>query len=114
MILYGIKNCDTVKKARSFLDARGIAYQFHDFRSDGLDKNLLQHFLAHGSHDALINKRSTTWKQLSSDEQNAVNNGDITAVCLANPTLLKRPILAINGIIAVGFSEQQYLALLQR
>lgn len=110
--LYGIKNCDTVKKARTWLETHGIAYRFHDFRSDGLDKDLLNIWLAQLSADTLINKRSTTWKQLTSDEQARINAGDVIEICLNNPTLIKRPVLALEESVQVGFSDKQYSSLL--
>lgn len=108
MILYGIKNCDTVKKARSYLTAQGIAYQFHDFREDGLDVALLTRWIESVGASALINKRSTTWKQLTAADIARIDNGDVLDICLANPTLIKRPVLDNKGTLTIGFSEKQY------
>lgn len=110
-VLFGIKNCDTVKKARSFLEKNNIAYRFHDFRVDGINEALIQQWLQQLPAEQLVNKRSTTWKQLDNTAQAAVNNGDITSVCCANPTLIKRPVLQLNGGLHTGFSDKQYSAL---
>jgi arsenate reductase (glutaredoxin) len=110
-VLYGIKNCDTVKKARNFLQQQGVDYQFHDFREQGISADLIHTWLQQLSAEQLINKRSTTWKQLSSEQQAQINQGDIIDVCLAHPTLIKRPVLAHNNTISVGFNDQHYLAL---
>ncbi|SRR5690554_5781190 len=107
-ILFGIKNCDTVKKARKYLDNKAIAYRFHDFRSDGISKELIEQWLEQIPAERLINKRSTTWKQLEPAEKEQVVQGDIIAICIAQPTLLKRPILVHDNSIYNGFSEKNY------
>src|SRR5690554_3103487 len=107
-ILFGIKNCDTVRKARKYLDNKTIAYRFHDFRSDGINQELLDQWLVQLPADKLINKRSTTWKQLDAASQEKALQGDIVALCIEKPTLLKRPILIHNKTIYNGFSEKIY------
>lgn len=113
--LFGIKNCDTVKKARKWLDASERQYHFHDFRTDGLTEQNISRWLEHIEPAILVNKRSTTWKQLS-DEEKSHFDGDTledTAkqIILAQPTLLKRPILEKGSDVYVGFKEQQYLSI---
>lgn len=105
--LYGIKNCDTVKKARSWLDKNQVTYQFHDFRIDGLDAAQVKNWISELGLETLVNKRSTTWKEL--DEQTK-NNFDATAVQVitANPTLIKRPLLDIGTQKYVGFKDTEY------
>lgn len=107
-VLYGIKNCDTVKKARKWLEANAVDYLFHDFRADGLAAPLLQDWLQTVGIDTLVNKRSTTWKQLTATEQQNVLAGNAIPVLLANPTLIKRPVLAHDNEITVGFKESLY------
>ncbi|OKY27772.1 MULTISPECIES: ArsC family reductase [Thalassotalea] len=106
--LYGIKNCDTVKKARKWLDEHNITYQFHDFRTDGLDNNQLQQFVAMSSWDLLLNKRSTTFRNL--DEHIKTNLSDTVASeqVLLQPTLLKRPLLLIDDQLHLGFKAENY------
>ena len=114
--LYGISNCDTVKKARKFLDDRAVDYRFHDFRKDGLTSKQVQTWLRQLDIDTLINKRSRTWKELSAKQRAAVETGDAVAVVVENPTLIKRPLMEISrgktvGKPTVGFDQKQYLAL---
>ena len=85
--LYGIKNCDTVKKARRWLDDHGVKYQFHDFRQDGLDKKQLSSWVELLGREVIVNKRSTTWR---------------------NPTLIKRPVVQYNKVLLVGFKEAEF------
>ncbi len=111
IVLYGIKNCDTVKKARQWLDDKGVAYQFHDFRSDGLTKDKVTHWLDTLGTETLVNKRSTTWKQLSEDDR-AKAFGDAAAdVILAHPTLIKRPLLDTGSVLHCGFKSSDYAQL---
>lgn len=107
-ILFGIKNCDTVKKARTYLDSKTIDYRFHDFRSDGISPELIQQWLQQIPAELLVNKRSTTWKQLDAATQELIKQGDIIDACLAQPTLLKRPILVCNNKVYNGFSTKVY------
>lgn len=112
--LYGIKQCDTVKKARRWLDAHGLAYRFHDFRADGLSENELAPWIKAVGWEALVNRRGTTWRNL--DEQTRVNLDATSAAAalLAHPTLIKRPVLDHRGIIAVGFDAGHYQRLFQQ
>jgi arsenate reductase len=106
--LFGIKNCDTVKKARRWLEAENIAYNFHDFRSDGLNAEQVDQWIKHLGVDTLINKRSTTWKTLSDTEKETVMNGHASPLILEHPTLIKRPLLVTKSQFHVGFSEKTY------
>lgn len=111
--VFGIPNCDTVKKARKWLEQNGVSYDFHDFRSDGLDETLLLSMQAAVGWEALINKRSTTFRNLNADikEQlggKSLNEAVAKATLLANPTLIKRPVLMTNTITTVGFKDAQY------
>lgn len=106
--LYGIKNCDTVKKARAWLDMRKISYEFHDFRLDGLTADQVDAWLRDLGVKTLINKSSTTWKQLSPEQQAIALGGQATALILAFPTLIKRPVLTQGESITLGFKPEQY------
>ncbi len=103
--LYGIKNCDTVKKAYNWLDQHGIAYQFHDFRTDGLTPELLQHFADHLDWNKLLNRSSTSWRQLSSEQQSDLNQEKALQLMLTTPTLIKRPILDVGDQLILGFAK---------
>ena len=101
--LYGIKNCDTVKKARQWLDQNSVAYQFHDFRTDGLTPELLQHFADHLDWNTLLNHSSTSWRQLSAEQQSDLTLEKAMLLMLEIPTLIKRPILDTGDKLIIGF-----------
>lgn len=107
-ILYGIKNCDSVKKAKKWLEQANIPYQFHDFRSDGFSAELLQELLTFTDLSALLNKRSTTFRNLSDEIKSNLTDEFITEIILAQPTLIKRPLLKHNQALLVGFKDSQY------
>ncbi|MEX1033262.1 MAG: ArsC family reductase [Cellvibrionaceae bacterium] len=107
-VLYGIRNCDTVKKARRWLDARKIDYRFHDFRADGLTEAQVRIWLADLGSDRLINKRSTSWKNLGAHQQAALNAQSAVQLILDNPTLIKRPLVETGKRRLVGFDTDTY------
>ncbi|HSH29950.1 MAG TPA: arsenate reductase [Thiohalobacter sp.] len=110
--LYGITSCDTVRKARRFLDQAGIDYRFHDFRADGLDPSRVDGWLRQLEPAALINRRSTSWRQLPQAQRADLGPAAVKALVLDNPTLIKRPVLEIDGRIEVGFNPEHYRTLL--
>lgn len=112
IVLYGIKNCDSVKKARSWLDARQIAYHFHDYRVDGLEPALLKQFIDHLGLDAVLNQRSSSWRQLSDEQKGDLSPEKARQLMLEIPTLIKRPILALDDQFYVGFNPEHYSAIL--
>lgn len=112
--LYGIKNCDTVKKARRWLDDQQVNYAFHDFREQGLTEAQVKQWVQELGWETLVNKRSTTWKALAADVRDTLDNDSVVAVILANPTLIKRPLLDNGNKRDVGFSDKQYQALFKR
>jgi Spx/MgsR family transcriptional regulator len=113
LILYGIPNCSTVKKARDWLEINHIAYEFHDFKKQGVSQQLLKNWLAQIPHEKLINRAGLTWRGL----QDSVKEGivdDVSAMALMQEktSVIKRPIVEKNGkIIALGFSEADYKAI---
>jgi Spx/MgsR family transcriptional regulator len=111
MILYGIKNCDTVKKARRWLEDNGQEFTFHDVRTDGLDKTEVKRWLREAGFEVVVNKRSTTWKQLDDVQKDGLSEANSLDLLLANPTLIKRPVLTINDTVLVGFKADQYKAI---
>lgn len=106
--LYGIKNCDTVKKARRWLEAHGVDYQFHDFRQDGLDKKQLGEWVEKLGWEVVVNKRSTTWRALSEQEKEIKTSAQAIKLLLANPTLIKRPVTQNNKTLLIGFKEDEF------
>ena len=110
-VLYGIKNCDTVRKARKWLEAQGIEYTFHDLRSDGLDKKDLSAWEKSVGWEVLLNRRGTTWRQLPEKDKETINETNAIQLMLAQPTLIKRPVLIHKKITHVGFKPAEYEAL---
>ena len=115
LILYGIPNCNTVKKARDWLAANHVAYQFHDFKKQGVSTTLLENWLAQISREQLINRAGLTWRGLqASEKDNVVDNASVMALMLAKTSLIKRPVLEKNGkIIHLGFDETAYKELIK-
>jgi Spx/MgsR family transcriptional regulator len=109
--LYGIKNCDTIKKARNYLKQKDIHYSFHDYRIDGLSRQQLQQWTAKLGWQALVNKRSATWRQLSDPLKDSFDEQIAIETMLAQPTLIKRPLLEYNCAYYLGFSVASYDAL---
>ncbi len=108
--LYGIKNCDTVRAARKWLDGHQIDYRFHDVRDEPLSAEQIQTWLTDLGL-SLVNKRSTTWKQLTDSERNSLDEGSAVALLLANPTLMKRPLLDTGKALHLGFKADDYQTL---
>ncbi|KQN54942.1 ArsC family reductase [Erwinia sp. E602] len=115
LTMYGIKNCDTIKKARKYLESQGVDYRFHDYRADGLDAALLARFVEVLGWEALLNTRGTTWRKLDEATRNAVNNAAAAQeVMLAQPSIIKRPLLCnAQGSMLLGFSEATYSSFIQ-
>lgn len=110
--LYGIKNCDTVKKARKWLEQHNIDYAFHDLREDGLALAQVQSWVAELGWENLINRRSTTWRELPDEDKSNLNDSAASTLILAHPTLIKRPLLEWQGKVRVGFKESEYESIL--
>jgi len=106
--MYGIKNCDTIKKAQKFLQVQDVDFEFIDFRQNPIDEQTLQRFVDVVGWDKLINKRSTTYRNFTDDEKQNIT----LALTLKNPTLIKRPVLVTGKDVNVGFSEKLYLSLI--
>jgi arsenate reductase (glutaredoxin) len=104
--IYGIKNCDTVKRARKWLDDHGHEYVFHDFRSDGLDNELLDRLVAEIGWDRLINRRSNSWRELPDSDRRNLDEIKAKRLMLDHPTLIKRPVLEQGNRLAAGFSPE--------
>jgi arsenate reductase len=113
--LYGIPNCDTVKKARRWLDAKGIDYAFCDFKKGVLNNKLAEEWLDVIGIDTLLNKRGTTWRALPDATKDSVgkNKKQTAKLLVENPTLIKRPVLKWKKHYHVGFSDQLYSDLFQ-
>jgi arsenate reductase len=113
MILYGIPNCDTVKKARQWLSDFDHPYDFHDFKKQGLATETLQYWLKQVGWAALLNESGSTWRKLSPEQQaSVVDNASAAELLINNLSAIKRPVLVINDRIVVGFKPAHYQALL--
>ena len=108
IVLYGIKNCDTIKKAKKWLTDEGVEFTFHDYRQNGLDAALLNKLEQQLGWEAMINKRGTTWRQLDEAVKASINKDSAKAIMLENPAIIKRPILDNGTTLALGFSTDQY------
>ena len=106
--LYGIPNCDTVKKARKWLENNAVEYQFHDFRKDGLDTSTVESWISALSWEQVVNKRSTSWRALSDETKANMDNATAVAEIIKQPTLIKRPVLVGDNTLQLGFKESDY------
>jgi Spx/MgsR family transcriptional regulator len=112
VILHGIKNCDSVKKARQWLQAQKIDYEFRDFRERPPSMDEIESWMQHCDWQKLLNKRSTSWKNLSSAErERAIDASAVAPLLHANPTLIKRPLLTMDDSVTAGFSNTHYQSL---
>ena len=114
MKLYGIANCDTVKKARAWLDAHGIAYEFHDYKKHGVDATVLTRWMKQAGWEKVVNRRGQTWRKLG-DAEKAEVTGETSAIrlLLAQPSAIKRPAMEINGTLVLGFDPDEYQRVLR-
>ncbi|MFT4517841.1 MAG: arsenate reductase [Halioglobus sp.] len=106
--LYGIKNCDTVKKARKWLESEGVDYHFHDFREDGIEREAVAKWIAELGWETLLNKRSTSWKALDVKARENMNEDAAVEAVLEQATLIKRPLLDTGKERYTGFSAANY------
>lgn len=107
LIIYGIKNCDTVKKARQWLVAAGVEHRFHDFRSDGLDAALISSFEKALGWEALLNTRGTTWRKLAKADKASIDADKAQKLMAAHDAIIKRPIWQKNGEFRLGFAVKE-------
>jgi arsenate reductase len=106
--IYGIKNCDTMKKARAWLDGRGVAYAFHDYKAAGIERGALEGWAREVSWETLLNRAGTTFRALSEKDKTGLTEKEAIALMLAQPSMIKRPVLDIGGTLLVGFKPDQY------
>ena len=106
LIIYGISNCDSCRKARAWLDSNAIKYRFHDLRKDGVETKLLQRWIQFTKWQNLLNKRSATWRRLPESTQRKLDETKALTLMTKYPTLIKRPIAVNGNKITVGFNEE--------
>jgi arsenate reductase (glutaredoxin) len=109
--VYGIKNCDTMKKARRWLESKKIAYHFHDYKAAGIDKAALEGWVKKVGWQVLFNRTGTTFRKLSDADKEDMTERKAVALMLAQPSLIKRPVLDADGKLTVGFKPEEYKAL---
>lgn len=109
--MYGIPNCDSIKKAKKWLDAHNIEYSFHDYRKNGLTESQLKTWATELGWELLLNKRGTTWRQQPDDIKNAINETSAIELMLQHPAMIKRPLLDTGTERKVGFKDTEYSAL---
>ena len=110
--LYGIRNCDTVKKARAWLDGNGIPYAFHDYKTQGVDADRLTEWVDRMGWEKLLNRSGTTFRKLPDAEKIDLDRARAIALMLANPSAIRRPVLVIGDEAIVGFDPDRYATLL--
>lgn len=108
LTVFGIPNCDTVKKAQRWLEQQGIDYQFHDFRRDGIDKALVQTWLKQVDWSDLLNQRSRTWRELGDDLKQNLSKDKAIKLMIDNPTIIKRPVIVTGKVCMIGFNKDEY------
>ncbi|WP_394022062.1 ArsC family reductase [Xanthobacter pseudotagetidis] len=114
LTLYGIPNCDTVKKARTWLDGAGIAYAFHDYKKQGISRDTLARWCKVVGWETLLNRAGTTFRKLPEEDRTGLDEDKAIALMLAQPSMIKRPALESGEILEVGFKPERYAALFGR
>ena len=108
VILYGIPNCDTMKKARAWLAQHEVDYQFHDFKKRGIERQLLREWIGKVGWETLLNRRGMMWRKLPQATREGIDEGRAIEVMLETPSIIKRPVLDVDGRLTVGFNEAEY------
>jgi Spx/MgsR family transcriptional regulator len=108
--VYGIKNCDTMKKARAWLEGRGVAYVFHDYKTDGVSKGQLEAWAKAVGWEALLNRAGTTFRNLPAADKTALTEKKAIALMVGQPSMIKRPVVEMRGRVLVGFKPDRYEA----
>jgi len=106
--IYGIKNCDTMKKAFRWLDDNKIEYRFHDYKKEGLEISMAKAWIDQLGWESVINKRGTTWRKLDEETKNTMDNEKAIEVIVNHSSMIKRPLLIQNGAIYLGFNAEEY------
>lgn len=110
--LYGIPNCDTMKKARKWLDENNIDYEFHDYKKLGVPEKDLKQWVKKSGWEALLNRRGTTWRKLDDNTKNNIDASSAIRIMLDNPSIIKRPVLEAGNKLFIGFNVDEYNSLL--
>ena len=111
--VFGIRNCDTIRKARRWLDGQGVEYSFHDVRSDGLSRTQREGWVKTLGWEKLLNRRGTTWRKLPEAVRDNINKRAAVKLMLEQPAMIKRPVLDLGNSLHLGFSEATWSGLFQ-
>ena len=106
--IYGIRNCDKIKKARSWLEAHEMDYSFHDYKMAGIERNRLEYWCNELGWEVLLNRSGTTFRKLPDSDKHALDAHKATSLMLAHPSLIKRPVMDLHGRLLVGFKPESY------
>lgn len=109
--IHGIKACDTMKKAFTWLDAHGIAYTFHDYKKQGVSRDMLERWCAAVGWETVLNRAGTTFRKLPDDAKQGLDQDKAIALMVEQPSMIKRPVLDTGEVIEVGFKPERYAAL---
>ena len=109
--MFGIPNCDTIKKAKKWLQAEEIGFEFHDYRKQGVDEALVRSFCEDLGWEQVLNKRGTTYRQLTQEQKDGLNEENAIALLVEQPAMIKRPILKVEDKLHIGFKADQYSAI---
>ncbi|MFA0554067.1 ArsC family reductase [Vibrio lentus] len=109
--MFGIPNCDTIKKAKKWLEAEDIEFEFHDYRKQGINEELVKTFCAELGWELVLNKRGTTYRQLTQEQKDTLTEEKAVALLVEQPAMIKRPILNVDGKLHIGFKADQYAAI---
>jgi arsenate reductase len=110
VVIYGIKNCDTMKKARAWLDKQGVAYSFHDYKAAGVERKQLERWSKQLGWEKLLNRSGMTFRKLPDAQKENLSEAKAISLMLAQPSMIKRPVLEVAGKLLVGFSPELYKA----
>jgi arsenate reductase (glutaredoxin) len=106
--IHGIKNCDTMKKARAWLDGHGVAYDFHDYKASGIERGRLEGWATEVGWETLLNRAGTTFRKLPDKDKEGLSEKRAVALMIAQPSMIKRPVLEVGGKLLVGFKPDHY------
>lgn len=106
--IHGIRNCDTMKKAFAWLEAKGVAYRFHDYKTAGLDRAMLEAWVQQAGWEALLNRAGTTFRKLPEEQKQGLDTAKAIALMLAQPSMVKRPVLDVRGQLLIGFNPDAW------
>ncbi len=112
--LYGISNCDTIKKVKKLFDQHGLEYEFHDYRKSGCSPQLIKTFYQHFTYTELVNTRGTTWRKLPEEQRNKIDAAAAIQLMCENPALIKRPVINFAGHWVLGYDQAQLNSLIKQ